>query len=61
MRTEKVEIDMKKDKRLPFAKYNDIDENLWDKMVKFTEGFGYMILYLSIFIVILMMIKDVML
>ena len=59
MRTEKVEIDMKKDKRLPFAKYNDIDENLWDKMVKFTEGFGYMILYIAVICIVLLMIKDI--
>ena len=60
MRTEKVEIDMKKDKRLPFTKYNDIDENLWDKMVKFTEGFGYMILYIAVICIVLLMIKDIM-
>jgi len=59
MRTEKVEIDMKKDKRLPFTKYNDIDENLWDKMVKFTEGFGYMILYIAVICIVLLMIKDI--
>jgi hypothetical protein len=56
MRTEKVGIDMKKDKRMP----NDIDKNSWDKMVEFTEEFGYMILYLSIFCIVLMMIKDTM-
>jgi hypothetical protein len=32
MRTEKVEIDMKKDKKIP----NDIDESSWDKMTDFT-------------------------
>tara|TARA_R110000751_G_scaffold43792_1_gene100760 strand:- start:492 stop:638 length:147 start_codon:yes stop_codon:yes gene_type:complete len=47
---------MKKDKRMP----NDIDKNSWDKMVEFTEEFGYMILYLSIFCIVLMMIKDTM-
>jgi hypothetical protein len=51
-----VEIDMKKDKRIP----NDIDKNSWDEMVEFAEGFGYMILYLSIFCIVLLMIKDVM-
>jgi hypothetical protein len=51
---------MKKDKRLPFTEYNDIDENLWDKMVKFTEGYGYMILYLSVFVIVLLIIKDIM-
>jgi len=56
MRTEKVGIDMKKDKIIS----NDIDKNLWDKMVGFTEEFGYMILYLSIFCIVLMMIKDTM-
>ena len=57
MRTEKVEIDMKKDKKIP----NDIDESSWDKMVDFTLGFGYMILYLSIFGIVLLMLKDIML
>ena len=56
MRTEKVEIDMKKDKGMP----SEMDRNSWDKMVDFTEGFGYMILYLSIFCVVLLMIKDIM-
>jgi hypothetical protein len=56
MRTEKVGIDMKKDKIIS----NDIDKNSWDKMVGFTKEFGYMILYLSIFCVVLMMIKDTM-
>ena len=56
MRTEKVGIDMKKDKRIP----NDIDKNSWDKMVEFAEEFGYMILYLSVFCIVLMMIKDTM-
>ena len=56
MRTEKVGIDMKKDKRIP----NDIDKNSWDKMVDFTMGFGYMILYLSVFSIVLLMLKDIM-
>ena len=56
MRTEKVEIDMKKDKGIP----SEIDRNSWDKMVDFAEEFGYMILYLSIFCIVLMMIKDTM-
>ena len=56
MRTEKVEIDMKKDKGMP----SEIDESSWDKMVDFTLGFGYMILYLSIFSIVLLMIKDIM-
>ena len=38
----------------------DINKNLWDKMVQFTEGFGYMILYLSIFCIVLLMIRDIM-
>ena len=58
MRTEKVEIDMKKDKELP----SELDKDSWDKMVDFTEEFGHMILYLSIFCTVLMIInKDIML
>ena len=57
MRTEKVGIYMKKDKKIP----SDMDESSWDKMVDFTLGFGYMILYLVIFSIVLLMIKDVML
>ena len=57
MRIEKVGIYMKKDKKIP----NDIDESSWDKMVDFTLGFGYMILYLSIFSIVLLMLKDIML
>jgi hypothetical protein len=57
MRTEKVEIDMKKDKGIP----SDMDESSWDKMIEFTKGYGYMILYLSVFCIILMIIKDIML
>ena len=56
MRTEKVEIDMKKDKGIP----SELNKNSWDKMVDFTLGFGYMILYLSIFSIVLLMIKDIM-
>ena len=56
MRTEKVEIDMKKDKGSP----SELDKDSWDKMVDFTLGFGYMILYLSIFSIVLLMIKDIM-
>ena len=56
MRTEKVEIYMKKDRKIP----NDIDESSWDKMVDFTMGFGYMILYLSVFSIVLLMLKDIM-
>jgi hypothetical protein len=57
MRTEKVEIDMKKDKGIP----SEIDRNSWDKMVDFTEEFGHMILYLSVFCIVLMIInKDTM-
>ena len=56
MRTEKVGIDMKKDKGLP----SELDKDSWDKMVDFTEEFGHMILYLSIFCVVLLMIKDIM-
>ena len=56
MRTEKVGIDMKKDKGIP----SELDKNSWDKMVDFTLGFGYMILYLSIFSIVLLMIKDIM-
>ena len=50
-------IYMKKDKKIP----NDIGESSWDKMVDFTLGFGYMILYLSIFGIVLLMLKDIML
>ena len=56
MRTEKVGIYMKKDKGIP----SEVDESSWDKMVDFTLGFGYMILYLSIFSIVLLMIKDIM-
>ena len=57
MRTEKVGIYMKKDKGIP----SELDKDSWDKMVDFTLGFGYMILYLSIFGIVLLMIKDIML
>ena len=57
MRTEKVEIDMMKDKGLP----SELNKDSWDKMVDFTEEFGHMILYLSIFCIVLMIInKDIM-
>ena len=56
MRTEKVGIYMKKDKGIP----SELDKDSWDKMVDFTLGFGYMILYLSIFSIVLLMIKDIM-
>jgi hypothetical protein len=57
MRTEKVEIDMKKDKHgIP----SGMDKNTWEKMVKFTEGFGYMILCLAVITIVLLMIKDIM-
>jgi hypothetical protein len=56
MRTEKVGIYMKKDKGLP----SELDKDSWDKMVDFTLGFGYMILYLSIFGIVLLMLKDIM-
>ena len=56
MRTEKVGIYMKKDKGIP----SEMDKSSWDKMVEFTEGFGYMILYLSIFCIVLLMLKDIM-
>ena len=39
----------------------DINKKLWDKMGDFTLGFGYMILYLAIFSIVLLMIKDIML
>ena len=39
----------------------DINKKLWDKMVDFTLGFGYMILYLYIFGIVLLMLKDIML
>ena len=47
---------MKKDKGIPLG----LDKNSWDKMVDFTLGFGYMILYLSIFGIVLLMLKDIM-
>ena len=56
MRTEKVGIYMKKDKGIP----SEMDKSSWDKMVDFTEEFGHMILYLSVFCIVLMMIKDAM-
>jgi hypothetical protein len=46
---------MKKDKKIP----SDLDGRSWNKMVDFTKGYGYMILYLSIFTIILLMIKDI--
>ena len=49
-------IYMKKDKGIP----SELDKNSWDKMVDFTLGFGYMILYLSIFSIVLLMLKDIM-
>ena len=52
-------IYMKKDKKIPSP--SEIDRNSWDKMVDFTLGFGYMILYLAIFSIVLLMIKDIML
>ena len=56
MRTEKVGIYMKKDKGIP----SELNKDSWDKMVDFTLGFGYMILYLSIFGIVLLMLKDIM-
>ena len=55
MRTEKVGIYMKKDRKIP----SEMNKNSWDRMVDFTKGYGYMILYLSIFTIILLMIKDI--
>ena len=55
MRTEKVEIDMKKDKGIP----SELDKDSWDKMVDFTEEFRHMILYLSLFCIVLMIINKV--
>ena len=49
-------IYMKKDKGIP----SELDKDSWDKMVDFTLGFGYMILYLSIFGIVLLMLKDIM-
>jgi hypothetical protein len=46
---------MKKDKKIP----SEMDESSWDKMVDFTKGYAYMILYLAVFTIILLMIKDV--
>jgi len=46
---------MKKDKEIP----SELDKDYWDRMVEFTKGYGYMILYLSIFTIILLMIKDI--
>ena len=48
---------MKKDKGIP----SELDKDSWDKMVNFTEEFGHMILYLSVFCIVLMIInKDIM-
>jgi len=48
---------MKKDKGIP----SELDKDSWDKMVDFTEEFGHMILYLSVFCIVLMIInKDIM-
>ena len=57
MRTEKVEIDMKKDKGSP----SELDKDSWDKMVNFIEEFRHMVLYLFVFCIVLMIInKDIM-
>ncbi len=37
-----------------------VDKNTWEKMVEFTEGFGYMIVYLAVITIVLLMIKDIM-
>ena len=47
---------MKKDKKIP----SDLDDGSWNKMIDFTQGYGYMILYLSIFTIVLLMIRDIM-
>ena len=36
-----------------------IEKKQWDIMVKYTEGFGYMILYLSILCIVFLMIQDI--
>ena len=40
-------------------KPNDIDKNTWEKMEEFTKGWGYMIIYLAIFCIVLLMMKDI--
>ena len=42
---------MKKEKKIP--------KKQWDKMVEYTEGFGYMILYLSILCIVFLIIRNV--
>ena len=37
----------------------DINKYVWDKMVNYTKGWGYMILFLAIFCIIMLIIKDV--
>ena len=37
----------------------DIDKKTWNKMVEYTKGFGYMILYLSILCIVFLIIRDV--
>ena len=39
----------------------DIDKIIWDKMVNYTKDWGYMVLYLAVFCIILMIIRDIML
>jgi hypothetical protein len=36
-----------------------INKNVWDKMVNYTKDWGYMILFLAVFCIIMLMLKDV--
>ena len=37
----------------------DISKDVWDKMVNYTKYWGYMVLFLAVFIIIMLMLKDV--
>ena len=36
-----------------------IGKDVWDKMVSYTKYWGYMVLFLAVFIIIMLMLKDV--
>jgi hypothetical protein len=37
----------------------DIAHTVWDKMVNYAKDWGYMILFLAVFCIIILMLKDV--
>ena len=38
----------------------DISKDVWDKMVNYAKDWGYMVLFLAVFLIIILMLKDVM-